>query len=105
MAVGPLWTLMRVVNDASSTVPIPLKRLGSCSVRRRVGLEGFGSAVTAETAVREHAGGAPGKKGGSSRSNVDVEVGIDWIALISCMPLPEGATRVEDGLEGGPTLG
>ena len=55
--------------------------------------------------MREHAGRAPGKKGGSSRSNVDVEVGVGWVALISCMPLPEEATRVEDWLEGGPTQG
>ena len=68
-------------------------------------MEGFASEVTAETAVREHAGRAPGKKGGSSRSNVDVDVGVRWVALISCMPLPEEATRVEDWLEGGPTQG
>ena len=49
--------------------------------------------------------GAPGKKGDTSRSDVDVEDGVGWVALISCMPLPEGGTRVEDGLEGVPTRG
>ena len=95
MAVGPLWTSIRVVKDASSTVTIPPKRLGPFSARRGEGLEGFASAVMVETAVREHAGGAPGKKGGRSRWNVDVEVGVGWVTLISRMRVAGGGDAGE----------
>ena len=90
-----VWTFIRVVKDASSTVTIPPKRLGPCSVRDGKGLEGSASAVTAETGVWEHAGGASGKKGGRNRSNVDVEVGVGWVTLISRMRVAGGGDAGE----------
>lgn len=71
----------------------------------RQGSKGSAWAVTAETELWEHAGGTSGRNGGRCRPNVEGKVGVGGVALFSYMPLSEGETLMEGGMEGGPTRG